>query len=992
MLTAKLVTMFATTFTTTFVVAGLLGAAMTSRAAEIPVIHEVDVVVVGGTAAAVAAAEAAARAGANVFLAARRSYLGDDVAGTLLDLVLEEKRASPKAPSVPRAELTPLNAKKFLDQALIDADAASGADSFPLPRAELEAAVGVEIAAAGMKNGTIPLQIRQRLKVDVQPRAAGGKTYRYESGNAGFFTVDAEGNLLGVHEGRSMLSVMLDGEIVKTAVVEVLGEAEPLQAGVPSGGQPSTGILIANEGGTVEVGTVERIIAHVLPYHVIGSNPFTLGTSDPSVMAVLDEAKIVEAVRPGRATITVSTLDGRHRASVDYQVVPKAAPAPVKTLDLEPARFGIVYDVATEAVAKGNSAAIQCALLFASTNGFGRVLMEKGKTLTIEPKDTIRMISNVQLDLNGSEILLRPNAHTNYIAFLFAERPEAGRVLENASIVNGTITGERDRKAEFFQKWASTPHTEGSMTIEFDEGRNNGISNLVVRKSVGFNIGSGLGSKASGVQRFTHRTIGIGNLEPGGFDRDGMPVSSVAQIRTVKPLDVAGLTTPYYVVGLPLGYMGYPHMNSRIYDVWYFDTDMRLVASAQGLLRYRRYALPEGAAFVHFAFYNAAVPQTGTADFHGAVAFVENRAFPTHNYMIDCVIEDNFSTGFAACGGQRWLIKGNVFRRNGGRMPGSDIDWEDGWEYMQGDLVEDNVFESRMNVITCAGIGLVFRNNVFRGESLFYGRSQHYSLVGNTFDAAGGAFRSKVTISSQTDVHTHGNRFVNSSVSFSRQHASMADANYVARLSSDVFENTHVSGGTAGPQFRRCTFSAGTNIVQLAGVSLSECAIGAGRYDASGLIEQTRIENASFRVLKEGRLAFRNCQLLNPSFTASNACEGVLLDAVTISMEKPSTLVSPNNMTFFTIRNADMKFSPAASPFILSGGWNASGAETVVTLEKVRFSLPLAFEGHLHKFTWYPAAAEPRKIAYDIIGTDVSGVRMTDEKGKAGTAVFNLKP
>ena len=63
-----------------------------------------------------------------------------------------------------------------------------------------------------------------------------------------------------------------------------------------------------------------------------------------------------------------------------------------------------------------------------------------------------------------------------------------------------------------------------------------------------------------------------------------------------------------------------------------------------------------------------------------------------------------------------------------------------------------------------------------------------------------------------------------------------------------------------------------------------------------------------------------------------------------------------------------------------------------MTLEKVRFSLPLAFEGHLHKFTWYPAAAEPRKIAYDIIGTDVSGVRMTDEKGKAGTAVFNLKP
>ncbi len=853
-------------------------------------------------------------------------------------------------------------------------------------------APAVELVAPGIKNGTIPLQVRQRLKVDVQPPAAGGKAYRYESGNTGFFTVDAEGNLLGVHEGRSMLSVMLDGKILKTAVVDVQGEAEPLLAGVPSGGQPSTGILIANEGGTIEVGTVERIIAHVLPYHVIGSNPFILATSDSSVMAVLDEAKIAEAVKPGRATITASTLDGRHRASVDYRVVPKAASVPVKTLDLAPARFGVVYDVETEAVAKANSAAIQRALLHASSNGFERVLMEKGKTLTIEPTDTIRMVSNVQLDLNGSEILLRPNAHTNYVAFRFAERPEANRVLENASIVNGTITGERDRKAEFFPNWASTPATEGSVAISFDQGGNNGISNLVVRKSIGFNISSRLGSNASGVQRFTHRTIGIGNLEPGGFDRAGTPVPSDAQIRTVKPIDVAGLTTPYYLVGLPLGYMGYPHMNSRIYDVWYFDADMRPVASAQGLLRYRRYALPEGAAFVHFAFYNSDVPQRGTADFHGAVAFVENRAFPTRNYIIDCVIEDNYSTGFAACGGQGWLIRGNRFRRNGGRMPGCDIDWEDGWEYMQGDLIEDNVFESRVNVITCAGIGLVFRNNIFRGESVFYGRSQHYSLVGNTFDAAGGAFRSRVTISSQTDVHTHGNTFIDSSVSFSRQHASMADANYVARLTSDVFENTHISGGTAGPQFVRCSFSGGTNATQLTGVTLSECVIGAGSYTASGAFDKTRIENASFRLEKDGRLTIRDGELRNPAFSASGPSEGVLLDRVAVSFDKPSTLLSPANMRFFTIRNADLTFSPEASPFTFCGGWNASGASTAVSLENVTISLPVPFEGHLHKFTWYPAADDPNKIVYNIVGTDVSGFHLTDEKGKAANTVFTLKP
>ena len=52
-------------------------------ARAIPVCQEADVVIVGGSCGAVAAAQAAALAGAKVFLAAPRPYLGDDVAGTL---------------------------------------------------------------------------------------------------------------------------------------------------------------------------------------------------------------------------------------------------------------------------------------------------------------------------------------------------------------------------------------------------------------------------------------------------------------------------------------------------------------------------------------------------------------------------------------------------------------------------------------------------------------------------------------------------------------------------------------------------------------------------------------------------------------------------------------------------------------------------------------------------------------------------------------------
>ena len=57
--------------------------AILESARDIPVAYDVDVVVVGGGVGAVSAAVEAADAGATVFLAAPRPYLGEDVAGTL---------------------------------------------------------------------------------------------------------------------------------------------------------------------------------------------------------------------------------------------------------------------------------------------------------------------------------------------------------------------------------------------------------------------------------------------------------------------------------------------------------------------------------------------------------------------------------------------------------------------------------------------------------------------------------------------------------------------------------------------------------------------------------------------------------------------------------------------------------------------------------------------------------------------------------------------
>lgn len=103
---------------------GFLDASIAEGARSIPVAAEVDVVVVGGTTWGVSAAASARRAGASVYLVAPRSYLGDDLCGTLR-LALEPGE-SPTT-TLGRAlfpdgrTTTPLHVKKVLDQALLDA-------------------------------------------------------------------------------------------------------------------------------------------------------------------------------------------------------------------------------------------------------------------------------------------------------------------------------------------------------------------------------------------------------------------------------------------------------------------------------------------------------------------------------------------------------------------------------------------------------------------------------------------------------------------------------------------------------------------------------------------------------------------------------------------------------------------------------------------------------------------------------------------------------
>ncbi len=98
---------------------------VSQSARDIPLIASVDVVIVGGTTAAVSAAVEASSRGASVYLVAPKLYLGEDMCATLRLQVSEDrifKSRLEKQLFANERKITPLKVKATLNQALLDAN------------------------------------------------------------------------------------------------------------------------------------------------------------------------------------------------------------------------------------------------------------------------------------------------------------------------------------------------------------------------------------------------------------------------------------------------------------------------------------------------------------------------------------------------------------------------------------------------------------------------------------------------------------------------------------------------------------------------------------------------------------------------------------------------------------------------------------------------------------------------------------------------------
>ena len=279
------------------------------------------------------------------------------------------------------------------------------------------------------------------------------------------------------------------------------------------------------------------------------------------------------------------------------------------------------------------------------------------------------------------------------------------------------------------------------------------------------------------------------------------------------------------------------------------------------------------------------------------------------------------------------------------------------------------------------------------GNPGFFSVDKHYSFLGNTVDAADSGFKAAVSFSGQTDFHASGNVYRDARIDFGREHVNLPGADYRGRLVGETFDRAHVNGGPALAAFTDCTFIGASNVLGLTGATFAACTIRGGAWDAAGSFRNAKAEGATFRINRDALLDFSDSTLVNPAFESPSASVGLLLDRCRIQVDKPCTFASPGNMARIAISRSEMSLLPGASPFTFAGGWSAKGIGTQIELVDVTFKEEKPVEGLLHKFGWNAPKDDPVKLTYNLTRTKLpKGIQLTDEKGKAGNAVFNVQP
>lgn len=425
----------------------------------------------------------------------------------------------------------------------------------------------------------------------------------------------------------------------------------------------------------------------------------------------------------------------------------------VYTLELE--KFGIRND-GTEADA--TSRGINAALQHAKTVGANKIVFPAGTYLISEKAPIEVDHQDTIIDLGGATLQIRANGLPNYAVV------EILPGAKNLRLTNGTIRGDRD---EHDYGAGSNPSGEGKTVKDTHEGGiclsviggdHLEIDHLHLTKATGDGAGvssTGARNRDELLQRIYH-DVTRKNLESGGFSDRGEKVANPEKVRSVEPYAIGGERNQFEL-GYLAGYMGFPWILGRAYQVYFFDAGNRFLEK-KDCLQYRKVQVPEKARFMHVEFNQSEVsdkPAHAAAD--EWMVRINNFTPSTDVHFHDNLMDFNRRLGFTGAG-IRWLIERNRFENNGGTAPAYGIDLEDGWEMMQDVVIRKNTFKGNQigDIVICAGSEILVEDNDFTNKVVFHGRAYNYTVRGNRMDGGSVFYTTRSGVATIT-----GNRYRN---------------------------------------------------------------------------------------------------------------------------------------------------------------------------------------------------------------------------------------
>ena len=349
---------------------------------------------------------------------------------------------------------------------------------------------------------------------------------------------------------------------------------------------------------------------------------------------------------------------------------------------------------------------------------------------------------------------------------IYALDEDIQEFTENIVFENGSILGDgmlkdnygNEIKTNIFKEafntdWRNIQKTEHNINISFKKGYYIGCRNMTIGNSVGFNIGIDTGRCINGY-------FPNGNLmELGGLDDQGNAVERTDYARFSEYLEIdISSSNKIRIVDPTFSTNYYFKYQSRIIDVYCYDSSKNFIRAFKGKFRHGLLSIPENTKYIKLAVpllvnQGEVLITDGNPDFYNCIFAIEIVEPITKGFLKNCIIENNYSTGIAHSGGN-FLIEGCTFTNNIGRMPWCDIDCEDGWMKMQNNIFRNNTFNSYWGTIMCAGTNFVFKNNIYNGSFTMYGQCQYFKIIGNTFKST-----TNPGIEAQSDTYIINNDF-----------------------------------------------------------------------------------------------------------------------------------------------------------------------------------------------------------------------------------------